>query len=49
MQQAPLIENSVKYSASIEYADQTDEIIREGLRKALSGTPGPVYISIRRT
>ncbi|WP_280277883.1 thiamine pyrophosphate-binding protein [Nocardia wallacei] len=44
VQQAPLIENSVKYSASIEYADQTDEIIREGLRKALSGTPGPVYI-----
>ncbi|WP_024804495.1 thiamine pyrophosphate-binding protein [Nocardia sp. BMG51109] len=44
VQQAPLIENSVKYSASIEYPDQTDEIIREGLRKALSGTPGPVYI-----
>ncbi|MBF6170130.1 thiamine pyrophosphate-binding protein [Nocardia blacklockiae] len=44
VRQAPLLENSVKYSASIEYADQTDEIIREGLRKALSGTPGPVYI-----
>ena len=44
VQQTPLIENSVKYHASIEYADQTDEIIREGLRKALSGTPGPVYI-----
>ncbi|MBY8859848.1 thiamine pyrophosphate-binding protein [Nocardia sp. CA2R105] len=44
VQQTPLIENAVKYSASIEYADQTDEIIREGLRKALSGTPGPVYI-----
>lgn len=44
VQQAALVENSVKYSASIEYADQTDEIIREGLRKALSGTPGPVYI-----
>jgi len=44
VQQAGLVENSVKYSASIEYADQTDEIIREGLRKALSGTPGPVYI-----
>jgi acetolactate synthase I/II/III large subunit len=44
VQQAPLFENSVKYSASIEYADQTDEIVREGLRKALSGTPGPVYI-----
>ncbi|MFZ2178250.1 MAG: thiamine pyrophosphate-binding protein [Rhodococcus sp. (in: high G+C Gram-positive bacteria)] len=44
VQQMALVENSVKYSASIEYADQTDEIIREGLRKALSGTPGPVYI-----
>ncbi|MCX5045413.1 thiamine pyrophosphate-binding protein [Aldersonia sp. NBC_00410] len=44
VKQAGLVENSVKYSASIEYADQTDEIIREGLRKALSGTPGPVYI-----
>lgn len=44
VQQTPLVENSVKYHASIEYADQTDEIIREGLRKALSGTPGPVYI-----
>ncbi|GAA3725422.1 thiamine pyrophosphate-binding protein [Gordonia hankookensis] len=44
VQQSGLIEPAVKYSASIEYADQTDEIIREGLRKALSGTPGPVYI-----
>jgi acetolactate synthase-1/2/3 large subunit len=44
VQQAGLVENSVKYSASIEYADQTDEIIREGLRRALTGRPGPVYI-----
>ncbi|MFW0796691.1 thiamine pyrophosphate-binding protein [Gordonia sp. CPCC 205515] len=44
VQQSALVEPSVKYSASIEYADQTDEIIREGIRKALSGTPGPVYI-----
>jgi acetolactate synthase I/II/III large subunit len=44
VKQTALVENSVKYSASIEYAEQTDEIIREGLRKALSGTPGPVYI-----
>jgi acetolactate synthase-1/2/3 large subunit len=44
VKQMPLFENSVKYSASIEYADQTDEIIREGIRKAMSGTPGPVYI-----
>lgn len=44
VRQVPLFENSVKYAASIEYADQTDEIIREGIRKAMSGTPGPVYI-----
>ncbi|MEX5713853.1 thiamine pyrophosphate-binding protein, partial [Parafrankia sp. FMc6] len=44
VQQAELFAPSVKYCASIEYADQTDEVIREGLRKALSGTPGPVYI-----
>jgi thiamine pyrophosphate-dependent acetolactate synthase large subunit-like protein len=44
VQQMALVENSVKYHASIEYPEQTDEIVREGLRKALSGTPGPVYI-----
>ena len=44
VKQSPLFEASVKYSASLEYADQTDEVIREGVRKAMSGTPGPVYI-----
>jgi thiamine pyrophosphate-dependent acetolactate synthase large subunit-like protein len=44
VKQSELFAPSVKYAASIEYADQTDEILREGLRKALSGTPGPVYI-----
>jgi len=44
VRQEPLIEDSVKYSGSIEYADQTDEIVREAIRKAMSGTPGPVYI-----
>jgi thiamine pyrophosphate-dependent acetolactate synthase large subunit-like protein len=44
VRQEPMIEDSVKYSASIEYADQTDEIIREALRVAMSGTPGPAYI-----
>jgi thiamine pyrophosphate-dependent acetolactate synthase large subunit-like protein len=44
VKQSGLFEPSVKYTASIEYADQTDEIIREGLRRTLSGTPGPVYI-----
>lgn len=44
VKQMPLYENSVKYAASIEYADQTDEIIREAIRKSMSGTPGPSYI-----
>jgi thiamine pyrophosphate-dependent acetolactate synthase large subunit-like protein len=44
VKQSGLFEASVKYCASIEYADQTDEVIREGVRQALSGTPGPVYI-----
>ncbi len=44
IQQKALFENSVKWSASIEYADQTDEIIRHALRVCQSGTPGPVYI-----
>ncbi len=44
VRQEPLIEDSVKYSGSIEYADQTDEIIREAIRRAMSGTPGPAYV-----
>jgi acetolactate synthase I/II/III large subunit len=42
--QAGLFAPSVKYAASIEYADQTDEIIRHALRISQSGTPGPCYI-----
>lgn len=42
--QIPLLAPSVKYAASIEYADQTDEIVREALRSAQTGTPGPAYI-----
>jgi len=36
----------MKWVAVIEYPDQTDEIIHEAFRQALSGTPGPVYIEI---
>jgi len=42
--QSGLFAPSVKYCASIEYADQTDEIIREALRATQTGTPGPAYI-----
>jgi len=44
VRQEPMIEDSVKFSSSLEYADQTDEIVREAIRIALSGTPGPTYI-----
>ncbi|MDE2596634.1 MAG: thiamine pyrophosphate-binding protein [Sphingomonadales bacterium] len=44
VRQEPMIEDSVKYSGVIEYADQVDEIIREAVRISLSGTPGPCYI-----
>src|ERR1700754_1786831 len=44
VRQEPLFAPSVKYSASIEYADQTDEIIHEAIRQAMSGTPGPSYV-----
>jgi len=44
IQQESLFKSSVKWSASIEYPDQTDEIIRQALRVCQSGTPGPVYI-----
>ncbi|HEU4362864.1 MAG TPA: thiamine pyrophosphate-binding protein [Mycobacterium sp.] len=44
VRQEELFAPAVKYSASIEYADQTDEIVHEAIRRALSGTPGPAYI-----
>ena len=44
IQQEGLFTPSVKYSSSIEYADQTDEIVHEAIRRAMSGTPGPSYI-----
>lgn len=40
----PLFKDSVKFSSSIEYADQTDEIIREAIRVSMSGTPGPSFV-----
>jgi acetolactate synthase I/II/III large subunit len=44
VRQEALFTPTVKYSASIEYADQTDEIVREAIRRAMSTTPGPAYI-----
>ncbi|HZU45685.1 MAG TPA: thiamine pyrophosphate-binding protein [Mycobacterium sp.] len=44
VQQERLFTPSVKFSASIEYADQTDELVHEAIRRAMSGTPGPAYV-----
>ena len=41
VRQEALFAPAVKYSASIEYADQTDEIVREAIRRAMSTTPAP--------
>lgn len=37
---------AVKYMGVIEYPEQTDEIVHEAIRRALSGKPGPVYIDV---
>ncbi|MBI5940589.1 MAG: thiamine pyrophosphate-binding protein [Caulobacterales bacterium] len=37
-------EEAMKYVGVIEFADQVDEVFHEAFRRALSGTPGPVYI-----
>ncbi|VWX46607.1 thiamine pyrophosphate-binding protein [Novosphingobium sp. 9U] len=46
VRQEPMVEDSVKFSSSIEYGDQVDEIIREAIRVTMSGTPGPAYIEL---
>lgn len=37
-------EEAMKYVGVIEFAEQVDEVFHEAFRRALSGTPGPVYI-----
>lgn len=39
-------ESHCKYVGIIEYPEQTDEVIHEAFRRALSGRPGPVYIEV---
>lgn len=46
MRQAPLFENTVKFAGTIEYAQQTDEIVQEAFRKALGGVPGPTFVEL---
>jgi thiamine pyrophosphate-dependent acetolactate synthase large subunit-like protein len=44
--QTKYFEAAMKYVGVIEYAERTDDVIREALRVAQSGTPGPVYVEI---
>ncbi len=44
--QTRYFEPSMKYVGVIEYAERTDDILREALRVAQSGKPGPVYVEI---
>lgn len=37
-------EEAMKYVGVIEFPEQTDDVVHEAFRRALSGTPGPVYI-----
>jgi thiamine pyrophosphate-dependent acetolactate synthase large subunit-like protein len=37
---------AMKYVGVIEYPEQTDDVIREALRRCQSGRPGPVYVEI---
>ena len=46
MPQEALVAPAVKYAGVIEYGEQTDAVVQEALRRALSGTPGPCYIEI---
>lgn len=39
-------EAAMKYIGIVEYPEQTDDVVHEALRRALSGAPGPVYIEV---
>ncbi len=46
MIQTPYFEAAMKYVGVVEEAEQTDEIVREAIRQAMSGKPGPVYVEL---
>ena len=46
MSQPPLYEGVMKYIGVIEYPEQTDEILHEAFRQAMSGVPGPTYVEL---
>ena len=44
--QPRFFEPAVKYAGIIEFPEQTDEVIREAFRQALTGKPGPVFVEL---
>jgi thiamine pyrophosphate-dependent acetolactate synthase large subunit-like protein len=46
MSQPPIFEGVMKYVGVIEYPDQTDEILHEAFRQAMTGVPGPTYVEL---
>jgi len=44
IRQSQHFESVMKYVGIIEYPEQTDEVIHEAFRRALTGTPGPVFV-----
>jgi len=46
MSQPPMFEGVMKYLGVIEYAEQTDGIIHEAFRQAMTGVPGPTYVEL---
>lgn len=46
MIQTPYFEAAMKYVGVIEEPEQVDEVVREAVRQAMSGKPGPVYIEL---
>ncbi|GGC09686.1 acetolactate synthase large subunit [Novosphingobium endophyticum] len=46
MSQPPIFAGMMKYMGTIEYPEQTDEIIHEAFRLAMSGVPGPTFVEM---
>lgn len=46
MSQPPIFAGTMKYMGTIEYPEQTDEIIHEAFRLAMSGVPGPTFVEM---
>jgi acetolactate synthase-1/2/3 large subunit len=46
MSQPPIFEGVMKYVGIIEYPEQTDDILHEAFRQAMTGVPGPSYVEL---